>query len=140
RSESGAARAMPGVKAILTADDLPAPRREAGAPPGPLAPEAALTNEPVYKGEPILGVAAVDEHTAAEAVDRIELDLEPLPFLVDPLDSLRPNGPNAWREGNAFVGGKRAAPEWAAPDFGRTAERPMAPGEARTPLADGVTA
>src|SRR5262249_43977118 len=101
-----AALSMAGVKAILTADDLPARRPEAGAVAGPsLAPEAALTNEPVYKGEPILAVAAISEHIAAEAVDRIELDLEPLPFLVDPLDSLRPNGPNARREGNVFVGG-----------------------------------
>src|SRR6187401_1365919 len=41
------ALAMPGVKAILTADDLPAPPKEAGADAGAsLPPEAALTNEP----------------------------------------------------------------------------------------------
>src|SRR5262249_1578266 len=72
---------------------------------------------PVYKGEPILAVAAISEHIAAEAVDRIELDLEPLPFLVDPLDSLRPNGPNARREGNVFVGGKLTTLKWTAQDF-----------------------
>ena len=78
-----AALAMPGVKAILTADDLPDLR---GA-------ERALTNEPLYQGEPILAVAAVDELTAAEAIERIDLDLEPLPFVVDPVDSLRPGSP-----------------------------------------------
>src|ERR1700757_5243250 len=41
-----AALAMPGVKAILTADDLPK-LEGAGA-------ERALTNEPLYQGEPIL--------------------------------------------------------------------------------------
>src|SRR6266436_9111803 len=51
-----AALAMPGVKAILTADDLPDLH---GA-------ERALANEPLYQGEPILAVAAVDELTAAE--------------------------------------------------------------------------
>ena len=137
RIDSRAALAMPGVKAILTADDLPAPRREAGAPPGPLAPEAALTNEPVYKGEPILGVAAVDEHTAAEAVDRIELDLEPLPFLVDPLDSLRPNGPNARREGNVFVGGKLATLKWTAQDFAGAPDGTLPMGEPGTQWAYG---
>src|ERR687892_2050286 len=65
---------MPGVKAILTADDLP---DLAGA-------ERALTKEPLYAGEPILAVAAVDELTAAEAVERIQVDLEPLPFVTDP--------------------------------------------------------
>src|SRR5215216_4025032 len=70
------ALAMPGVKAILTADDLPAPPPPPAAPPGQPAVaqppnENALTNEPVYQGEPILAVAAVDETTAAEAIERI---------------------------------------------------------------------
>jgi xanthine dehydrogenase molybdenum-binding subunit len=73
-----AALALPGVKAILTADDVPDLR---GA-------ERALTNEPLYQGEPILAVAAIDETTAAEAIERIELD-SPLPFVVDPVE-LRP--------------------------------------------------
>src|SRR3954467_4334541 len=65
RIDAHAALATPGVKGILTADDLPAPRKQ-GADAGPsLPPEAALTNEPVYKGEPILAIAAVDEATAA---------------------------------------------------------------------------
>ena len=96
--DSAAALAMPGVKAILTADDLPDLGGE----------ERALTNEPLYAGEPILAVAAVDELTAAEAVERIMVDLEPLPFVTDSLDTLRPNGPNARLEGNA----------WGQPDPG----------------------
>ncbi len=50
--------------------------------------------EPLYQGDPILAVAAVDEVTAADAIEKIHLDLEPLPFVVDPLVSLRPGGPN----------------------------------------------
>src|SRR5438094_2369303 len=56
--DTRAAVAMPGVKAILTADDLPDLR---GA-------ERALTNEPLYQAEPILAVDAVDEVTTAEAI------------------------------------------------------------------------
>src|SRR5882672_9422146 len=92
RIDTRGALAMPGVKAILTADDLPDLR---GA-------ERALTNEPLYQGEPILAVAAVDELTAAEAVDRIIVDLEPLPFVVDPVESLRPAGANGRLEGNVW--------------------------------------
>ena len=109
-----AALAMPGVRAILTADDLP----DLGGG------ERALTDEPLYAGEPILAVAAVDELTAAEAVERIEVDLEPLPFVTDPLDSLRPGGPSARLEGNAWgapVPGEGSALEtikWTAEDFG----------------------
>ena len=56
--------------------------------------------EPLYQGEPILAVAAVDELTAAEAIERIKVDFERLPLAVDPLDRLRPGGPNARGEGN----------------------------------------
>ncbi len=38
--------------------------------------ERGLTMEPVYQGEPILAVAAVDELTAAEAIEKIRLDFE----------------------------------------------------------------
>ena len=64
--DASAALAMPGVKAILTADELPEAAR--GDIP-------ALTNEPRYEGEPILAVAAIDELTAAQAIERIDLDL-----------------------------------------------------------------
>ena len=118
-----AALAMPGVKAILTADDLP-------KLDGPGA-ERALTNEPLYQGEPVLAVAAVDELTAAEAIERIDIDWEPLPFVVDPLESLRPNGPSARLEGNVWAppaprpAGATGAPpqpeiktlKWTAEDF-----------------------
>ena len=90
--DTSAALAMPGVRAILTADDLP----DLGGA------ERALTNEPFYAGEPILAVAAVDEATAAEAVERIDVDFEPLPFVVDALESLRPGGANARLEGNVW--------------------------------------
>ncbi len=90
--DTRAALAMPGVKAILTADDLPDAR---GA-------ERALTNEPLYQGEPILAVAAVDELAAAEAIEHIDVALEPLPFVIDPLDSLRPDGPDGRLEGNVW--------------------------------------
>src|ERR1035438_2579603 len=65
--------------------------------------ERGLTMEPVYQGEPILAVAAVDEVTAADAIERIRIDFERLPFAVDPLDTLRPGGPNPPADGN--IGG-----------------------------------
>ena len=82
--DASRALAMPGVLDILRADDLPEVD-----PPG----ERALTDEPHYVGEPILAVAAVDETTAADAIEQIEVDLEPLPFVLDPLESLRTSLP-----------------------------------------------
>ncbi|MEZ5416642.1 MAG: xanthine dehydrogenase family protein molybdopterin-binding subunit [Vicinamibacterales bacterium] len=108
RLDTTAALAVPGVKAVLTADDLPPVQ----APEGGLPPERALTLEPVYQGEPILALAAVDEDTAARALELVELDLEPLPFAVDPIASLRPGGPNARLQGNAFVDGAVTTLKW----------------------------
>ena len=93
--DTSAAMAMPGVMAILTADDLP----EVEAPG-----ERMLTNEPLYEGEPILAIAATTEVEAANAIEKVRIDLEPLPFAVDPLESLRPGGSNARLEGNAMSG------------------------------------
>ena len=104
RIDTSAAMAVPGVKAILTADDLPAPA-DAVNDNGQLIlanidGEVALTKEPVYQGQPILAIAAIDEASAAEAIERIEITYETLPFVVDPLVSLRPGGPNARTKGN----------------------------------------
>ena len=130
--DTRAALAMPGVKAILTADDLPDLR---GA-------ERALTNEPLYQGEPILAVAAVDELTAADAIERIGLDLEPLPFVVDPLESLRPGSPNGRVEGNVWFPAPAAEPgappprprletmKWTAQDFAAAPDGALPMGQA----------
>src|ERR1700733_5001459 len=102
-----AALAMPGVKAILTEDDLPAPAdsvTDLGVTiKANKQGEKALTMQPLYQGEPILAVAAVDELTAAEAIEKIKIEFEHLPFVIDPLDTLRPGGPNARAGGNVWV-------------------------------------
>jgi 4-hydroxybenzoyl-CoA reductase subunit alpha len=46
-----------------------------------------------YFGEEIAAVAAVDEDTAMEALELIELDLEELPAVFDPLESMASDGP-----------------------------------------------
>ena len=113
--DTSAAEALPGVEGLLTADDLP----DVAAPN-----EAALTNEPLYEGEPILAVAAVDEQTAADAIELIELDLEPLPFALDPLDSLHPGGPNARLDGNTMRNRELDTIKWTEADVAG-----LAPGE-----------
>src|SRR5947209_8101828 len=110
---------MPGVKAILTEDDMPKPAdamTDLGQriPANPLG-ERGLTNDPVYQGEPILAVCAVDELTAAEAIEKIHLDIERLPHVVDPLVSLRPGGPNARVEGNVWMRPAPTVPPPAPP-------------------------
>jgi CO/xanthine dehydrogenase Mo-binding subunit len=106
RVDTSAAEAMPGVRAILRASELPEPAdtvTDLGETikANPKA-ERALTDEPVYAGEPILAVAAVDEETAAAAIEAIDIEFERLPFVVDPLKALRPDGPNPRVEGNTW--------------------------------------
>jgi xanthine dehydrogenase molybdenum-binding subunit len=123
--DASEALAMPGVKAVLTADDLPAVVAGANLGEGIIASllsERGLTMEPLYEGEPILAVAAVDELTAAEAIEKIHIDLEPLPFVVDPVESLKPSGPNARSEGNVWV--RPMAPAAAAAGRGNQAPAP----------------
>src|ERR1700685_4229304 len=113
------ALAMPGVKGIMTVDDMPKPAdamTDMGVriPANPLG-ERGLTNDPVYQGEPILAAVAVDELTAAEAIEKIKLDIVRLPHVVDPLVSLRPGGPNARVEGNVWIRPAANAPAPAPP-------------------------
>src|SRR4051812_18328182 len=106
RCDVSAAMAMPGVKAILRAEDMPGAAAGATLGEGVQASqisERGLTDEPLYQGEPVLAVAAVDELTAAEAVEKIDIDFEPLPFVVDAIESLRPTGANARMQGNVWV-------------------------------------
>jgi len=105
--DASKALAMPGVRAILTADDLPAPA-DSLTDNGTVIKaskwgERGLTMEPVYQGEPILAVAAVDELTAADAIEKIQIDFERLPFVIDPLQTLRPGSPNPRTDGNVWV-------------------------------------
>ena len=94
RIDTSKAEAMDGVVGILTAEDVP----EVEAPNA-----AILTNSPAYIGDPILAVAAETEQIAEDAMAAIEIDIEPLPFVTDPLDSLLEGGANAREEGNVYA-------------------------------------
>jgi len=112
---------LPGVVAILTADEVPQDAH-------PFEP--ALTNEPLYEGEAILAVAAVDEVTAANAIELIKVDFEPLPFALNPVDSLRPGSPNANLKGNVWQGREIADVKWDQSIFDAAGPDVMPMGEA----------
>jgi xanthine dehydrogenase molybdenum-binding subunit len=116
------ALAMPGVVGVLTADDVPS---------FPEPAETILTNEPLFVGHPILALAAETEEIAADALERIKLTFEELPFTVDPLQSLFPGGPDARTTGNiANPGVDAKSLKWTARDFAAAAEGQMPMGEA----------
>jgi len=105
---------MDGVLGVLTAEDVPAAEG---------AGESILTNNPHYIGEPILAIAAVNETIASDAIERVKVEFEPLPFVIDPLESLYPGGPDARDGGN--VANARVALQsikWNARDFASVEE------------------
>jgi CO/xanthine dehydrogenase Mo-binding subunit len=115
-AQGGAAPAAPAQGGQAPAAGAAGGQGAAAAPPPPppMPAEFALTKEPVYEGEPILAVAADSEELAAEAIDRIVVDFEPLPHVIDPLDGLRPGGASARVEGNVFVGPSMRNVRWTA--------------------------
>ena len=74
-----AARAIPGVFAVLTADDVPEVRYSYG-----LADRTLFATDVIrFEGEVVAAVAAIDEATAERALDAIVLDVEPLEPILD---------------------------------------------------------
>lgn len=77
--DTSAARALPGVHAVLTGKDLPI---KFGILPV-TQDETALAQDKVrYVGEPVAAVAAVDEETAERALSLIRVEYEPLPPIM----------------------------------------------------------
>jgi len=96
RIDLQAARAFAGVATVLTAADLAAPpivspceTPNAFKPPRPLLADGVVR----FAGEPIAVAAAASRYAAEDALDRIELDLEPLEAIVDPGRGLADRAP-----------------------------------------------
>ena len=119
--DASEALAMQGVAGILTADEVT---------PIPAPQDPILTNEPLFVGQPILAVAAETEALAAEALERIRVQYEELPFTVDPLESLFPGGPNARTDGNVAGQGQISEVKWTAQDFAAVGEHELPMGQA----------
>jgi len=88
--DTSRAQQLPGVRAIITSHDLPEVRFGNGA----VRDKHLLARDVVrYIGEPVVAVAAVDEITAQEALDLIEVTYEDLPAVTDPIAALQPGAP-----------------------------------------------
>ena len=83
--DTSKAAALPGVYSVITGRDFPDVHFGSGA----LKDRYIMARDEVfYVGEAVAAVAAVDEMTAQEAVDLIEVEYEDLPVVVDVLDAL----------------------------------------------------
>jgi aerobic carbon-monoxide dehydrogenase large subunit len=97
---AGAARALPGVAAVITADDLGAVGRipvrlgqRAGVGPNACLQPPLATGLVRYVGEPIAFVVAESRYLAEDAAELIEIDWEPLPVVADVRRAVEPGAP-----------------------------------------------
>ncbi len=89
--------ALPGVRGVISYQN---------------APKISWLNdtnilEPIlrYAGDEVAAVAADDNYIARDALGLIDVEYEPLPFVLDAEEALRPGAPKVHREGN-LVNGK----------------------------------
>src|SRR5579862_2437739 len=93
------ALALPGVKAVVTADDFPAiPSEEAFVGEGPmnfrdLSYNCMAHGKVLYDGHAVAAVAATSPMIAEEAVDLIDVQYEVLPYVIDVEDAMKPGAP-----------------------------------------------
>jgi CO/xanthine dehydrogenase Mo-binding subunit len=89
RIDVSRARALPGVRAVLTAADIPELKRKA-----PTRAHAVLAiDRVVFAGQPVAAVAADELAIAEEALDLIDVQYEVLAVSADPLEAMKPGAP-----------------------------------------------
>jgi len=87
------ALALPGVKAVLTADDLK-PLNLHYMPTLAGDVQAVLAVDKVlFQNQEVAFVVATDRYVAADAVELVEVEYEELPALTDPLKAMAPDAP-----------------------------------------------
>jgi 4-hydroxybenzoyl-CoA reductase alpha subunit len=92
--DTSGAEKLIGVKAVITGKDTPGRKQGIWRRFPELCDEEILCREKVrYIGDPVAAVAAIDEDTAEEALDLIEVEYEPLPAVFDPLEAIKEDAP-----------------------------------------------
>ena len=88
RIDGARARRLPGVKAVVTAADT------TGGRIGDIPDELVLAADKVrFVGDEVAAVAAVDEYTAREALELIDVEYEELPAVFSPLEAMEGGAP-----------------------------------------------
>ncbi len=99
RLDVSKARNLPGVVAVLTAEDIPGDHYH-----GIVIPDWPIlvgVGERVrYVGDALAIVAAETRAIATQALDAIEVELEPQPVIADPVQARRPDSPALHPGGN----------------------------------------
>ncbi len=87
--DTSAAKALPGVRAVITAKDIPHLKKKA-----PTRAHAVLAiDRVVFMGQPVAAVAADEPSIAEEALDLIKVEYQVLAASIDPLKAMLPGAP-----------------------------------------------
>ena len=111
RIDRSKAEKLPGVEAVITPEDTAQWKKfDRGLKDLPMIaggyivpPDEGILNERArHFGDAIAAVAAVNEHTAEEALELIEVEYEELSFVIDPEEAMKPGAPQIsdFAEGN----------------------------------------
>ncbi|HEY7485254.1 MAG TPA: xanthine dehydrogenase family protein molybdopterin-binding subunit [Streptosporangiaceae bacterium] len=96
--DAGPARSVPGVVHAAAAADLPelpdVPRPPRGGQPPQMGRPALARDRVRFAGEAIAVVAAEDRYAAADGAELVEIDLEPLPLVLDPVAAAPAGAPS----------------------------------------------
>ena len=91
--DTAAALKVPGVLAVITGETL-AQYKLHWMPTLMSDTQMVLPTEKVmYQAQEVAAVIATDRYAAADGVDAVEVDYDPLPVVVDPFKALEPGAP-----------------------------------------------
>jgi 4-hydroxybenzoyl-CoA reductase subunit alpha len=92
--DTSKAERLMGVKAVMTGKDTLGIKQGAWRRYPDICDEEILARGKVrYIGDPVAAVAAVNEDTAEEALNLIEVDYEPLPAVFNPMEAIKDEAP-----------------------------------------------
>ncbi|MEM7030961.1 MAG: xanthine dehydrogenase family protein molybdopterin-binding subunit [Chloroflexota bacterium] len=86
---------MPGVVAVLTAQDLPTRDRVISSRNSSILAK----DEVVFRGQPVVAVVGESEAVAQDAAEMVYVDYEPLPAVVDLAKAVTDESPITWPNG-----------------------------------------
>ncbi len=99
-----AARAQPGVAAVIGPEEVAAALR-----PFPLSVDTPMPYRPAatgtvrFVGEPVAVVVAGDRYLAEDAAELVDVDYEPLPPVVDPVQAMAAGAPRLHEDADSNV-------------------------------------
>ena len=91
--DTSAALRVPGVKAVVTAEDFPE-LRSGGA--GDIALDNLARGKVLYHGHGVAAVAATSLDAAKAALKKIKMVYQPLPHVTDLTAAMRDDAPACW--------------------------------------------